>query len=118
MKNDRNSRLVSTIAGGLLLAGLAACSRSEPERAEVQEVREEPQAVEAAPPPVTVTEVGPADRPGSSAESNAALETPPEVEASADEQMQDDASATGMTARAERGEDEAEAFAAANREEN
>ena len=40
-------------------------------------------------------------------EANAAAELPPEAAAAPDEQMLDDASATGMTARAARGEEDA-----------
>lgn len=95
----------------LAFAGLAACSNSN-EEAEapantaevVQEVpapAEEPTPVETAAPPAETT-----------VESNVAV--PDTAEPSVDEQMLDDASATGMTARSSRGEETTEAEAAAN----
>lgn len=95
----------------LALAGLAACSNSG-EEAEtptnsaevVQEIpapAEAPLPVETAAPPAETT-----------ADANAAV--PADEEPSADEQMLDDASATGMTARSSRGDEEAETQGTAN----
>lgn len=97
----------------LLAAGLAACSGSERE-AEAPEntaeiVREVPAPVEA---PAPVDTPAPAE----TTESN--VEAPADEEPSPDEQMLDDASATGMTSRAARGEEatDAEVQAAENGE--
>ncbi len=103
--NHATRRFLLPAAAALSLAGLSACSRSEPEPA----VTENAVADSAPPAPaeVPVTEnARPAAEP--TAEANAAAaELPPEAAAAPDEQMLDDASATGMTARAARGEEDA-----------
>lgn len=119
MKNCPMRRLLLTAAGGVLLSGLAACSRSEPEPVEPGNSDGSTQIIEVPAPAPAPTEDAPATPAETSVEANAADETPPETAASPDEQMLDDASATGMTARAARGEDEtAEATVAENSETN
>lgn len=88
------------------LASLTACARSEPEATTENLVAESPSAG-----PI-VTDPIPPEAPATPApavEANAAAELPPEEAAAPDEQMLDDASATGMTARAARGEEDAPA---------
>ena len=97
-----STRTRAAIAGGLLAAmALAGCSRSEPEQpptdmnmAEDTGVTEE----EAAPAPV---ETAPIETPPPAP---AVVEPPREKPISPDEQMLDDADATGMTARINRDE--------------
>lgn len=88
------------------LAGLSACDRSEPEAPTENLAAESPPAAE------IVTDPIPPEAPATAApaiEANATAELPPEEAAAPDEQMLDDASATGMTARAKRGEEDAPA---------
>ncbi|WP_375429099.1 hypothetical protein [uncultured Sphingomonas sp.] len=105
MNRLRRSFLLA--ATGLTLAGATACSRSEPEA--------DPANIETAAEPGVamnlpgIVETQPAAPAQPSADTNAAAELPPEAAAAPDEQMLDDASATGMTARAARGEDDAPA---------
>jgi hypothetical protein len=89
-----------------LAASLTACARSEPEAAPENLAAESPSTGE------IVTDPIPPEAPATPApaiEANAAAELPPEAAAAPDEQMLDDASATGMTARAKRGEEDAPA---------
>ena len=101
MKDGTMKRLMTAVvAGGIALTG---CSRSpEPEaapteNATVEEIApdEAPPAPEPAPAPAETAPVNVAD----------ADPLPPEEAPSADEQMTDDASATGMTARVARDEE-------------
>lgn len=99
------SRPVLLLAAAALAAGgLGGCSRSEPEVAEEANAAIE-QPVPDAAPPSPVAPPSPASAPTADANSSAAL--PPAAETAPDEQMLEDASATGMTARASR--DEADA---------
>ena len=104
MTRPTRNRLL--LAAGASLMALAACDRSEPEAVT------ENLAVEASPTPEIVTDPVPpeaTETPAPVAEANAAAELPPEEAAAPDEQMLDDASATGMTARAKRDEEDAPA---------
>lgn len=85
-----------------LAATLAACSRSEPEA-----VPEANDAVERPAPPVTAAPSPVAPPTTEPSVNMTAPVPPPPEEIGADEQMMDDASATGMTARAERDQEEA-----------
>lgn len=101
---NRSSPHRLLLAAALSLAGLTACARSEPEAATESLAAESPSTAE------TVTDPIPPEAPATpvpAADANATVELPPEEVAAPDEQMLDDASATGMTARAARGEDEA-----------
>ncbi len=88
----------------VLAVMLAACSRepapeAEPtDNAAVTEIAPD----EAAPPPAPATPPPAAEAPANSAQADP---LPPPEEPSADEQMTDDAFATGMTARTARGEE-------------
>lgn len=100
--------MTRTFAGAaLLLASLSACSRSEPEAPVVEnQVTELPKAEEPAPVP---QEVPVAPEPSvAPTDANLVADVPPEVAPEPDEQMLDDASATGMTARTSRGEQPAD----------
>jgi hypothetical protein len=95
-------KTISYAAAGLLaLSILGGCSRSEPDEAPpIENVSEE------APPEPEETrapEPEPAPAPAPVATSNA-VAPPPAAEIAPDEQMLDDADATGMTARATRDE--------------
>jgi hypothetical protein len=94
-------------AAALIATTLGACSRSEPEAPPLDnyagdnvEALDAPAAVEPAPAPLDTATPAP--------DLNATAELPPEEAAQPDEQMLDDASATGMTARAQRDTDAAE----------
>jgi len=92
------------LAAALLTLTLGACSRSADEPPPPQE-----NSADTPPPPdPSATEIPdlPAPRPVASAtpDANVAAEAPPPVPPAPDEQMMDDASATGMTARASRDE--------------
>ena len=102
------SRLL--LAAALLATGLTACARSEPEAAPELNLADEAG--------VTETEIAadplPADPAPPVTTTNATAElapeaTPPEETPAPDEQMLDDAAATGMTARSARGEEEPDA---------
>ncbi|PAX07472.1 hypothetical protein [Sphingomonas lenta] len=99
----------------LAFAGLAACSNSgeeaEAPKNTAEVVQEVPAPVEE-PTPVETTAPPPAE---TTAEANVAV--PDTAEPSADEQMLDDASATGMTSRSARDE-QAEELSTANSEAN
>ncbi|WP_375403042.1 hypothetical protein [uncultured Sphingomonas sp.] len=88
---------------------LTACARSEPEAATENLAIESSAVSEAEPAPAYPEPSAPPER---AAEANASVELPPEAAAAPDEQMLDDASATGMTARASRGEEETPGTAA------
>jgi glucose/arabinose dehydrogenase len=105
MLMTRKLTLVATLA--LLTAATSACSKSEPEPAAVE--NEEMTAPEETPTPTSEpTETpSPSAVNTSSADMNASAEIPADVAPAPDEQMMDDASATGMTARASREEQSA-----------
>lgn len=90
---------VLLVAGAAALS-LAACSRSEPEETPV--TNEPVEAVAPLPEPT----MAPPPLPANTVEANAAEPLPEAEPAAPDEQMLDDASATGMTARATREEAE------------
>ena len=97
------ARTTLAIAAALLTIGLSGCSRSseEPAPAPVEENRMEPIDV---PEPAPVDTPEPLPTPSATPEMNLAAEAPPPIALGPDEQMLDDASATGMTARAARDE--------------
>ncbi|MEG8024668.1 hypothetical protein QP162_09795 [Sphingomonas aurantiaca] len=101
-----STRTRTAIAGGLLAAmALAGCSRSEPEQPPTDVNMVEDTGVtetEAAPTPV---EAAPVEAPPVAP---AVVEPPREKPVAPDEQMLDDADATGMTARVTRDEAPAE----------
>ncbi len=101
-----STRTRTAIAGGLLAAmALAGCSRSEPEQPATDVNMVEDTGVtetEAAPAPV---EAAPVEAPPVAP---AVVEPPREKPVAPDEQMLDDADATGMTARVTRDEAPAE----------
>lgn len=98
MKTTRLRSLL--LAGALVLPTLAGCSRKEPDAPVAEgEANEEAPAPVAAP---VLPEPEPAPAPTAAPVDN----TPAEAAVAPDEQMMDDATATGMTARAERGEEQ------------
>ena len=101
-----STRTRTAIAGGLLAAmALTGCSRSEPEQPPTDVNMVEDTGVtetEAAPAPV---EAAPVEAPPVAP---AVVEPPREKPVAPDEQMLDDADATGMTARVTRDEAPAE----------
>lgn len=100
----------------LVLVTAAGCSDSEREAPAETNVAEEPTLPPATASPSPVAKPSPTAEPGADA-NVAAIELPPSEEVGPDEQMLDDASATGMTARAERDQEEATEPAPANSEE-
>lgn len=90
-------------AASLLVLGLSGCSRSEPEPAPTENYADAP--VEEPTPEPTAEAANIAEPDTNMAEAEPAPPPPPEP--SVDQQMLDDASATGMTARAKRGDDAA-----------
>lgn len=90
------------IAAALLLPALAGCSRKEPE-APVALNEADTTPVEIAPVETPAPAPAPAPTPTATA-----TPSPAETPIAADEQMMDDAAATGMTARTQRGEDTAD----------
>ncbi len=100
MKTTRLRSLL--LAGALLLPTLAGCSRKEPDAPAAEgEANDEAPAPVAAP-VLPEPEPQPAPAPTAAPVDN----TPAEAAVAPDEQMMDDATATGMTARAERGEEQ------------
>jgi hypothetical protein len=93
----RNAPLA--LAAMLLTIGLGACSSSseEPAPAETNQVESADEREPAATPSPE-----PSPTPSATSDTNLTAEAPPEVAPRPDEQMLDDASATGMTARASR----------------
>ena len=97
-------KLTFITATVLLAAGLGACSRSAPDPAPVENEpalatpEPEPSAAPAPTPPAPIE----------AEDANTAVAIPPPTDPAADEQMMDDASATGMTARASRGDHSSE----------
>ena len=95
------ARTTLAIAAALLTIGLGGCSRSSEEPAPVEQNLVAPVEM-AEPAPVDTPE--PLPTPSATPEMNLAAEVPPPIAPGPDEQMLDDASATGMTARASREE--------------
>jgi glucose/arabinose dehydrogenase len=102
MKNNYPPRLI--LAAMLAIGGLGACSRSEPEPEFAPETERDSGVTMNLP---GVEPSAPATPLPAETDGNAAAEVPPETATLPDEQMLDDASATGMTARASRGEEAA-----------
>lgn len=97
------ARKTLTIAAALLTLGLGACSRSNDEPRPVEE--NDMQAIDLSEPvPGETPEPSPTPTPSPTPETNLADAAPPPVPPAPDEQMLDDASATGMTARVARDE--------------
>lgn len=95
------ARTTLAIAAALLTIGLGGCSRSSEEPVPVEENLVEPIEM---PEPAPVDTPEPLPTPSATPETNLAAEAPPPIAPGPDEQMLDDASATGMTARASRDE--------------
>jgi len=101
-----------TLVATILLSSLGACSRSEPDRAPVENEAMDPAA---APESSAVPEAS-VPTPSETTDRNATAEVPPPAASSGnesvdapaetppDQQMMDDASAAGMTSRATRGD--------------
>lgn len=98
----------SAMIAAMLVLGLAGCSRSNEESAPAQDQGE---AIESSAPVAVETPALP-DPQANAADANLTAEAPPAVPPAPDEQMMDDASATGMTARTTRGENDEEAVPA------
>lgn len=92
---------ILAITAALLALGLGACSRSD-EPAPMENASDEalPSNEDLAPP--TPEPAPPQAEPTETANASVADETPPEAATAPDAQMMDDASASGMTARASR----------------
>ncbi|WP_375271570.1 hypothetical protein [Sphingomonas sp.] len=98
---------VATAIGGalLLVAGLSGCSGSRDEAPVADNMVEENYQADEQPMPEPMPLETPTPEPLPATDLNATAEAlPPASDPSADEQMADDASATGMTARASRGD--------------
>ena len=103
----RKLTLVATLA--LLTAATSGCSKSEPEPASVEnEGMTAPAEPSPTPTSMPTESPSPSSMNTSSADLNATAELPADVAPAPDEQMMDDASATGLTARASREEQSAE----------
>lgn len=91
-------RPLTLAAALLMLPALAGCSRHEPEAAPAETNMTEEDATVAPAPvePAPAPEIAPSAAP--------TVAGPEETPVAPDEQMREDADATGMTARAERGE--------------
>jgi type IV secretory pathway VirB10-like protein len=98
----RNTKAVALM--GVLAIALTGCSRSADEVPPPENMTADNYAVEAAPTPEPLPpeNVAPAAPAPVDLNASAAEALPPETTPSEDEQMADDASATGMTARASR----------------
>lgn len=93
------------LAAGLLM--LTACSRSEPEQPLDENMTEQAPVEETTPDVVPTTE--PLETPTPTVDANAAaVDVPPAAPVAPDAQMIEDADATGMTARVQRGEPSAD----------
>jgi len=101
----RKLTLIVTLA--LLTAATSACSKSEPEPAPVEDEEMTAPGPSSTPTSVPAESPSPSTVNTSSADLNATAELPADVAPAPDEQMMDDASATGMTARASREEQSA-----------
>lgn len=105
--------LLLATTGALLALNLGACSRSEPEPRPVDEAPTErvetPRSAEPTVEPPTFPSGDATESRNAAAQDNVATEMLPEPAPLPDEQMMDDASATGMTARASREELSSEA---------
>lgn len=102
-------RIALGLTATLLIAGLGACSKSEDPAARganYTDTRENPVDDMAPPAPEpSAPDSGPIERPTPAGESNGSAVLSEKAPAAApDEQLQDDASATGMTTRASRSE--------------
>ncbi|QNA85277.1 hypothetical protein G4G27_15685 [Sphingomonas sp. So64.6b] len=99
------NRLLFAATAALLVMGLAACSKSAPEAPPAVNI-DTPALNEPAPIP---SDVPPLNEATSTIDRNATAEAPATEPATPpDEQMMDDASATGMTSRSARGEQAAD----------
>ena len=103
-------KLILATAAALLASGLGACSRSgndEPAAVDNQAM-EAPETSDTPAPVATETpdqpSVAPAQTAPETSDVNTSAEAPPEAAPAPDAQMMDNASATGMTSRATRGE--------------
>jgi PBP1b-binding outer membrane lipoprotein LpoB len=97
-------KLPFAVAAALLTVGLGGCSRSDDETAPAENYTDAaPQSDEqpVAPPPTVAPEAAPTETGDTN---TTALAAPDAAPPAPDEQMMDDASATGMTSRTSRGE--------------
>lgn len=99
----RKYSLAFGLAGALLTLSLGACSGSSDEPTAENRPDAVVQTVDAPTPVASETPLPPAPPPPT-VDANMTAEAPVEAPGAADEQMMDDASATGMTARSSRGE--------------
>jgi hypothetical protein len=99
MKTKAIRHLTLIVLGGALIAGTTACSR-DPEPAPVENSAGDQAPRDTPTPDATPTPVA---EPTTEASTNVAA--PPATPVAPDEQMLDDATATGMTSHASRGDD-------------
>ncbi|MBJ6123377.1 hypothetical protein [Sphingomonas mollis] len=100
-KTMMNHKTTLTIAAALLVVTTTACSRSSDDDVAPVENYSGVTDLPAEQPTAVVSEA-PEPAPANTADTNMMAEVPPEAAPAPDEQMMDDASATGMTARASR----------------
>jgi len=100
----RKNKAALALAGTLaLVAALPGCSRSSDDAPAPDNAIEENYQAEPQPEPLPIENMTPAPPPPPAVDMNTSAEAlPPATTPSEDEQMADDASATGMTARASR----------------
>lgn len=94
---------ILAIAGAITLGGLAGCSSQEPEAPTNNSQQEAPAPQAASPEPAVTPPAENASEPEPAAP--AAKPLPAAKPITAEEQMMDDASATGMTSHVSRGQD-------------
>lgn len=98
-----NRKTILTIAAALLTVTTTACSRSSDDDVAPVENYTGVTDLPAEQPTEAVSEASaPEPAPANMADANMMADVPPEAAPAPDEQMMDDASATGMTARASR----------------